>query len=155
MKTQLLTALLTMAAPLALADISLGSTTPTFPKAAAATPAAEEYVQMADDVLAAVKELTSILEGVKDQASADAAAPQVSSLTARMIELQKKAEAMPRPGIEVENQVRAGMNVAEVQQTVSSFLESFIRIGMSNGYGSQALLNALGPVMTAMPGSQE
>lgn len=154
MKTQLLTALLTMTAPLALADISLGSTTPTFPKAAA-TPAAEEYVQMANDVLAAVKELTSILEGVKDQASADAAAPQVSSLTARMIELQKKAEAMPRPGIEVENQVRAGMNVAEVQQTVSSFLESFIRIGMSNGYGSQSLLNALGPVMTAMPGSQE
>lgn len=154
MKTQILTALLTMAAPLALADISLGSTTPTFPKAAA-TPTAEEYVQMANDVLAAVKELTSILAGVKDQASADAAAPQVSSLTTRMIELQKKAEAMPRPSLEVENQVRAGMNVAEVQQTVSSFLESFIRIGMSNGYGSQALLNALGPVMTAMPGSQE
>lgn len=154
MKAQFLTALLTMAAPLALADISLGTTTPTFPKAAA-TPAAEEYVQMANEVMAAVKELTTILEGVKDQASADAAAPQVSNMTMRMIELQKKAEAMPRPGIEVENQVRASMNVAEVQQTVSSFLESFIRIGMSNGYGSQALMNALGPVMNAMPGSQE
>lgn len=154
MKAQFLTALLTMAAPLALADISLGTTTPTFPKATA-TPAAEEYVQMANEVMAAVKELTTILEGVKDQASADAAAPQVSNMTMRMIELQKKAEAMPRPGIEVENQVRASMNVADVQETVGAFLNAFIRIGMSNGYGSQALLNALGPMMNAMPGSQE
>lgn len=154
MKALLLTALMTVATPLALADISLG-TTPPAPAAATATPTAAEYVQTANEVLAVVKELTTILEGVKDQASADAAAEQVGSITLRMIELQKKAEAMPRPGAEVEAQVRSSINVAEVQQTVSSFLESFIRIGMNNAYGSQALLNALGPVMNSMPAGQE
>lgn len=154
MKALFLTALLTVAAPLALADISLGTSTPA-PAATTASPAAAEYVQTANEVLAVVKELTTILDGVKDQASADAAAEQVGSITLRMIELQKKAEAMPRPGAEVEAQVRGSINVAEVQQTVSSFLESFIRIGMNNAYGSQALLNALGPVMNAIPASQE
>ena len=154
MKALFFTALLTVAAPLALADISLGSNT-TAPATATATPAAAKYVQAANEVLVVVKELTTILESVKDQASAGAAAEQVGSITLRMIELQKKAEAMPRPGAEVEAQVRSSINVAEVQQTVSSFLESFIRIGMNNAYGSQALLNALGPVMNAMPASQE
>lgn len=154
MKALLLTALMTVATPLALADISLGTNAPA-PAEATESPAAAEYVQTANEVLAVVKELTTILEGVKDQASADAAAEQVGSISLRMIELQKKAEAMPRPGAEVEAQVRSSINVAEVQQTVSSFLESFIRIGMNNAYGSQALLNALGPVMNAMPAGQE
>lgn len=154
MKSLLLTALMTVATPLALADISLGTNAPA-PAEATESPAAAEYVQTANEVLAVVKELTTILEGVKDQASADAAAEQVGSISLRMIELQKKAEAMPRPGAEVEAQVRSSINVAEVQQTVSSFLESFIRIGMNNAYGSQALLNALGPVMNAMPAGQE
>ena len=154
MKALLLTALMTVATPLALADISLGTNAPA-PAEATESPAAAEYVQTANEVLAVVKELTTILEGVKDQASADAAAEQVGSITLRMIELQKKAEAMPRPGAEVEAQVRSSINVAEVQQTVSSFLESFIRIGMNNAYGSQALLNALGPVMNSMPAGQE
>ena len=78
-----------------------------------------------------------------------------SEAEAILLDAQKKAEAMPRPGAEVEAQVRSSINVAEVQQTVCSFLESFIRIGMNNAYGSQALLNALGPVMNSMPAGQE
>ncbi len=152
MKAQFLTAICIVAAPMAMADISLGANAPA---AVAAAPSATEYVKTAHDVLSVVKELTVILEGVKDQASADAAAAQVGSITARMVELQKKAEAMPRPSVEVESMVRNGINVAEVQQVVSSFMNSFIRIGMNGAYGSQALLNALGPVVNAVPGSQE
>lgn len=152
MKAQFLTAICIVAAPMAMADISLGANAPA---AEAAAPSATEYVKTAHDVISVVKELTVILEGVKDQASADAAAAQVGSITARMVELQKKAEAMPRPSAEVESMVRNGINVAEVQQVVSSFMNSFIRIGMNGAYGSQALLNALGPVVNAMPGSQE
>lgn len=154
MKVQFLTAMFIMATPLAMADISLGTGTPT-PASTTATPAASEYMQTANEVLAVVKELARILDGVQDQASADAAAEQVSSITARMIELQGKAESMPRPTAEIENMVRSSMNLAEVQQIVKSFMESFIRIGMNGAYGSQALLNALGPVMNAMPASQE
>lgn len=152
MKAQFLTVLYIVAAPMAMADISLGTTAPA---AVAAVPSSTEYTKAANDVLSVVKELTSILEGVKDQASADAAAAQVSSITARMVELQKKAESMPRPSAEIESMVRNGINVAEVQQVVSSFMDSFIRIGVNGAYGSQALLNALGPVVNAMPGSQE
>lgn len=151
MKSILITAL--ALAPLALADISLGSSAA--PAAAAATPEDQAYITMAKDIIQAVNDLSTVLDGVKDQASADAAAPQVSKLAARMIELQKKAEAMPSPGANTEQQVRASMNMAEVQQIVSRFLNSFIRIGMNMGYGSQALLDALSPVQNALPGKEE
>lgn len=147
MKALIFTTLLTSS--LALADISLGSTSPATPAPAEAT--AAEYIQSVNEVMSTLKELTGVLEGVTDQASADAAAPQVAVIAPRLIELQKKSEAMPRPTQEVESQVRASINVQEVQQIVSSFLTSFIRIGMSNAYGSQSLLNTLGPVMNCMP----
>lgn len=150
MKALIFTTLLTSS--LALADISLGSTSPATPAPAEAT--AAEYIQSVNEVMSTLKELTGVLEGVTDQASADAAAPQVAVIAPRLIELQKKSEAMPRPTPEVENQVRASINVQEVQQIVSSFLTSFIRIGMSNAYGSQSLLNTLGPVMNCMPDSK-
>ena len=151
MKSILITAL--ALAPLALADISLGSSAA--PAAAATTPEDQAHITMAKDIIQAVNDLSTVLDSVKDQASADAAAPQVTKLTARMIELQKKAEAMPSPGADVEQQVRASMNMAEVQQVVSRFLNAFIQIGMNQGYGSQALLNALSPVQNALPGKVE
>lgn len=142
------------AAPLALADISLGKGAPVVPPAAPSQEA-QGYITMAQDVLAVVKELSGVLAGVKDQASADAAAPQITSLTRRMIELQSRSEAMAPPSAAVEQQVRAAINVQEVQQIVSTFLDSFIRIGMNNGYGSQALLDSLGPVLNSIPGREE
>lgn len=145
--------LLTALTPLASADISLGSAPA--PQAPAISAEAEPYVSMAQEVLGVVKELTGILETVTDTASADAAAAQVENITGRMLSLQAQAEAMPRPQAAIEQQVRSSINVQEVQQIVSSFMNSFIRIGMNNGYGSQALLNALGPVLNAMPGKDE
>ena len=107
---------------------------------------------MAQEVLSAVRNLTTVLETVQDTASADAAAAQIRTLTASMQELQARAEAMPRPSAAVEQVVRSSINVQEVQQLASSFMSSFIRIGMNNAYGSQALLDSLGPVMNTMPG---
>lgn len=144
-----------MTAPLAVADISMGISSAPESKAEATTESAQQYVDMANEVMQAVKELTVLLQGIQDQAGADAAAPQISSVTARMLKLQQKAEAMPRPDSFIESQVRNSMNLAEVQQTAQDFIKSFIRIGMNNAYGSQALMNALGPIANAMPGSQE
>lgn len=153
MRALLYTALMACT-PLAMADISMGS--------AAAAPAAKtesidnsQYVKTANEVFAAVRELTSVLKGIKDQASADTAAPQVSSFTNRLIELQKNAESMPRPDAEVEQLVRNNMNMVEVQQTVKDFMEAFINIGMNNAYGSHALMDALEPVVNTIPGGQE
>lgn len=153
MKRLLITALVA-ASPLAMADISLGTHAPA-EASASISEEARPYLDMAQEVLAAVKNLTAILETVQDTASADAAAAQVRSLTDAMQGIQARAEAMPRPSAAVEQQVRSSINVQEVQQVVSSFMGSFIRIGMNNAYGSQALLDSLGPVMNAIPGSVE
>lgn len=141
-----------LAAPMVFADISLGGN-PLPPAAGQNTTVdASEYVSMAQDVINSVKELTGILTGVKDTATADAAAPQVNAMATRMLELQKKSESMPRPSAEVELQVRNSINMQEVQQVVSGFLGAIITLGMNNCYGSEALLNALAPIMNAMPG---
>ena len=69
MKKILLLSLL--AAPLAMADISLGTTQQ--PQAGqTASVDATEYVSMAQEVIASLNELTATLMGVHDKASADA-----------------------------------------------------------------------------------
>lgn len=144
MKALLLTSIIALS-PLAVADITTGSP----------APAAQEYTQLAQEVVAVVTRLTDVLESVKDKASADAAAPQISSITTRMLELQRQAENMPSPGNEVEQLVRSNMDLQHVQQVVARFLNAFIQLAMNNAYGSEALLNALGPVMSSMPSIQE
>ena len=153
MKAHLITALFAVAAPLSMADISLGTQTPA--PAQTAKPSAEEYAQLAKDILNTLKELAGSLASVTDQASADTAAAQVADILPRMVELQKKAEGMPRPCNEIEAIVRGQVNVEEAQQVVSSFMSAFINICMHNAYGSQNLLNALGPVMNIMPESRQ
>ena len=146
MKSLILTALFALT-PLAMADISCGSPAP--------EPAAKEYVQLANDVISSIKEMTQVLESITDQASADAAAPQLRSTTARLLELQRKTEEMPRPTNEVELLVRSNINVLEVQQLVGNFLNACIQIAINNAYGSQELMDALGPIMNSAPGMQD
>lgn len=139
------------------ADISMGNGAPVVP----ATPekqsavSAEEYTALAKEIFGVMKEMTLIMESVKDQASADAAAAKLGGMTVRMQELQKKAEPLPRPSAEIELQVKSSFDMQEVQQTISRFIGAFIRIGMNNGYGSQALMNAIAPAMNYLPGQQE
>lgn len=144
MKALLLTTMIALS-PLAVADITTGSP----------APATQEYTQLAQEVVAVVTKLTDVLESVKDKASADAAAPQIQSITTRMLELQHQAENMPRPSNEVEQLVRSNIDIQHVQQVVARFLNAFIELAMNSAYGSDALLNALGPVMSSMPVIQE
>ena len=146
MKSLILTTLFALT-PLTLADISYGSPAP--------APAAKEYAQLANDVISTIKEMTQVLESITDQASADAAAPQLSSTTARLLELQRKTEEMPRPTNEVEQLVRSNTNIQEIQQLVGDFLNACIRIAINNAYGSQGLMDALGPIMNCAPGMQD
>ena len=140
---RIILATLISATPLVQADISLGT-----PKGSVSQPAAQEYVNVAQEMLQSAKDLTALLKGISDQASADAAAPQVASQVARVTAVQKKAEAMPKPGTQVELLVKNSMNMQEVQ-LAKDFLNAIIQIGMNNGYGSQALLDALSPVIGA------
>lgn len=152
MKKILLLSLL--AAPLAMADISLGGAQQPEAGQTASVDAAE-YVSMAKEVIASLNELTATLMGVHDKVSADAAAAKVNEQATRMVALQAKSESLPLPTPEVEMQVRSSINVQEVQKTVHEFLSAIIKLGMSNAYGSEELLNALGPIMNAIPGQTE
>ena len=144
------------AGSLALADISMGNGAPVAPAAQEAPSAeAQEYITVAQDILSIVKELNQVLSGVTDLASADAAAPQMQNMTMRMVELQKRSEKLGRPTAEIEQQICASIDTREVQQLVTAFVNSLIRIGMNNAYGSQALLDSLGPVMNSIPSLQE
>ena len=143
-----------LAAPLAIADISMGVTQQ--PEAGQSTGVeAAEYVSMAQEVISSLNELTATLMGVHDKASADAAAAKVNEQTSRMLALQAKSESLPPPTPEVEMQVRSSLNVQQVQKTVQDFLGAVIKLGMSNAYGSEELLRALGPIVNAMPGQTE
>ena len=144
------------AGSLALADISMGNGAPVVPAVQEApSPEAQEYIAIAQDILSIVKELNQVLSGVNDLASADAAAPQMQDMTMRMIELQKRSEKLERPTAEIEQQVRASFDTHEVQQLVTTFVNSLIRIGMNNAYGSQTFMNALSPALNALPGKGE
>ena len=145
MKALILTAFLA-AAPLVHADISLGKQD--------SSPAAAEYTHLAKDVMSVITNLTTVLETVKDKASADAAAPQLRNTTGRLLELQRKTEEMPRPTNEVEMLIRSNINIQEVQQLVGNFLNACIRIAINNAYGSQELMDALGPIMNSATGMQ-
>lgn len=137
-----------------LADISLpGGSSSNIP--ASTVQEAEPYIQLGKDIIQAVKELTEILNGVKDTATADAAAPAVHKLTLRMRELQAQAEAMPATDAGVEALVSRSLNVAEAQNTISSFMQVIIRISMANAYNSEALITALEPLMGAMPQAEQ
>lgn len=147
--------LLATAMPLVMADITLG-TGGGIPATESIAPGTGEYTRLAQDVLAVTRELTAVLASVKDTASADAAAAQVKALTPRLHALQAKSESMPRPGAAIEAVVRSEINIQEVQQIAHDFVNALIQIDMNNAYGSQALLDAMRPLLeNAIPGSEE
>lgn len=153
MKNYLLTAAIA-AMPLAMADISMGTGSAPEPPE---VPSAElqEQIDLAKAVIQSFKDLTTTLNGITDQASADAAAAQVSSQIQRMQELQRKAESAPQPTASIEAQMQQHINVQEVRQTVNTFMEAIIRLGMNSAYGSEALMQALSPLMNPLTSQSE
>ena len=79
----------------------------------------------------------------------------MQNMTMRMVELQKRSEKLGRPTAEIEQQICASIDTREVQQLVTAFVNSLIRIGMNNAYGSQAFMDALSPALNALPGRSE
>ncbi len=155
MKKASYTILLAAAMPLAMGDITLG-TGGGIPATESIAPSTGEYTRLAQDVLAVTRELTAVLASVQDTGSADAAAVRVKELTPRLHALQAKSESMPRPGAAVEAAVRSEINIQEVQQIAHNFVNALIQIGMNNAYGSQALMDAMQPLLeNAIPGNEE
>lgn len=93
--------------------------------------------------LAAIREATALLEGIKDTAGADAAVPALQALAERMRQLQRESAGFTAPSAEDEAAFKATMNAAEVKRTVAAFMEALETVVQADCYHSAALLAEL------------
>ena len=142
--------ILLTAAVLAFAPAIAQETAPAAPAApaeAAAAPAdAGKFEAAARNLMNCIKELNDALQGVKDTASADAAAPKVKELVAKMDAVSAENEKLGEPTPEIQAQVEKAIG-AEFEQTMKALGETMRPIAMNGFYDSQALMEALAPVL--------
>ena len=141
--------ILLTAAVLALAPAFAQETAPAVPAApaeAAAPADAAKFEAAARNLMNCIKELNDALQGVKDTASADAAAPKVKELVAKMDAVSAENEKLGEPTPEIQAQVEKAIG-AEFEQTMKALGETMRPIAMNGFYDSQALLEALAPVL--------
>ena len=141
--------ILLTAAVFALAPAIAQETAPAVPAATAeaAVPAdAATFEAAARNLMNCIKELNDALQGVKDTASADAAAPKVKELVAKMDAVSAENEKLGEPTPEIQAQVEKAIG-AEFEQTMKALGETMRPIAMNGFYDSQALMEALAPVL--------
>lgn len=112
----------------------------------AAPAAADEetaYLQIGQDTVALLRELTAVLDSVKDRESADAAVSRVHEISAKMQALRQRAESMPKPEPGQEAILREHMNNEEVRSAVQQFMAALLNLAQTDAYGSEELITAL------------
>lgn len=110
----------------------------------------QDYLQIGQETVALLNELTGVLETVKDKESADAAVSRVQEIAAKMQELRSRAEALPAPDNEDEAALREKLNNGEVRGAIHRFMVAMLDLAQTDAYGSEELINAL----TRMVGGQ-
>lgn len=160
MKTTLITAAVLLSAP-ALAQptaATTDSTGPTPEQVAAAkalltakadttqpieiTPEMEPYMPAIKESARIITEITTTLKGVKDKASADAAAPQITAAISKMKELEQANKDLPQPNRELQVKLQPVI-MQYMAEPVQQFTLSVMTIAASQAYGSEALMKAL------------
>ncbi len=109
-----------------------------------------DYLNIGQETVALLNELTDTLETVKDKESADAAVSRVQEISAKMQTLRTRAEALPAPDNEDEAELRTKMNNGEVRSAIRRFMLAMLNLAQTDAYGSEELINAL----TRMVGGQ-
>lgn len=110
----------------------------------------QDYLQIGQETVALLNELTGVLETVKDKESADAAVSRVQKIASKMQELRSRAEALPAPDNEDEAALREKLNNGEVRSAIHRFMVAMLDLAQTDAYGSEELINAL----TRMVGGQ-
>lgn len=115
--------------------------------------AEEQYIQLGNDTVALLRELTGVLNTVTDKASADAAVPRVDAVSARMQELRHRAEQLPDlpENADMESEFRLRMNTEEVRDAVQQFMAALLQLAQTDGFGSEALISALTRMVSSTP----
>lgn len=99
--------------------------------------------QLADAILDGYKELTTILKGVQDQDSADAAAPYAAQVIAGILPLYDEAEETEGLADAVGVQIAQTQEISDLADLIENLLQAEPAL-----YGSQALSNALALIVT-------
>lgn len=109
---------------------------PTAPAASAVTPAEAEAA--VDVIIAAMNELVTVLEGINDKASADAAADKLNEIKTRMMATQATLDNMS--SLDEATQQKIGLKLLPAVFMLAPRMDEISKKLESNDcYGSQAL----------------
>lgn len=111
-------------------------------KPAEITPEMEPYMPAIKSSASIITEIASILQGVTDKESADAAAPKVAAAIAKMKEVKQSAKDIPLPSPELQAKLQPVI-MQYMSQPVQQFTVSVMTVAASQAYGSEALMKAL------------
>ena len=133
MKNTALFAAAVLCSPLALAQDAPA------PAATAVTMDAETAMS---EMVSLLEEFATILEGINDKASADAAAEKLGELGNKLQAMQAQAENMPEPDEATQMRI---MNtyLPRLMGALGRLEAAAQKLSTNNGYDSEALLNAL------------
>lgn len=122
---------------------------------AAPTPRTSAYVGAAlanqQQWLSVIRDATTLLQGITDTASADAAVPGLKTMAAQIRHLQQESAGFTTPSAEEEAAFKTAMNHAEVKQTVAAFMAALETVVQADCYHSAALSAELPKLMRADP----
>lgn len=151
MKTTII-ALAAMASPLMAQEAAPAAPAAPAPAPEAQAPAVDpaeyaKYEAPARETLNCMKQLMDTLKGVNSKETADEAAPKVKELMATAEELHKQSESLPEPSEAIQNKLKEEFE-GELQGIIGSMMGTFLPLLSNQCYGSQALMEALAPLLS-------
>lgn len=149
MKTTII-ALAAMASPLMAQEAAPAAPVAPAPEAQAPAVDPAEYAKYeapARETLNCMKQLMDTLKGVNSKETADEAAPKVKELMATAEELHKQSESLPEPSEAIQNKLKEEFE-GELQGIIGSMMGTFLPLLSNQCYGSQALMEALAPLLS-------
>ncbi len=145
MKTFFITAALAASCALAQTTTPAAPVTPATPTTPAASsdpatlsPEAQKLVPFIDEMAADLESANDLLETVKDKASADAAAPKLIQIFDKLKQNDEKMEALAGNNEAIRKELEP-LAKQKLEAPLMRFVQVLMKIGMSNGYESEAL----------------
>lgn len=102
------------------------------------SPEAQKLVPFIDEMAADLESASDLLETVKDKASADAAAPKLTQIFDKLKQNDEKMEALAGNNEAIRKELEP-LAKQKLEAPLMRFVQVLMKIGMSNGYESEAL----------------
>jgi hypothetical protein len=90
---------------------------------------------MAEKGIQQLEQIATLFEGIKDEASAKAAAPQLDKLFDQMAAMKAESEKMPKPSAEVEKALEEKFS-ARGQAAMTKMMQAMMKVGTDEKIGA-------------------